>query len=211
MLQLLHNMMDYNSNRKNLVLPEYGRHIQKMVDHALSIEDREERKKCAQTIISVMGNMFPHLRDVSDFKHKLWDHLAIMSDFKLDIDFPYEIPKRENLYTKPKKVPYSDTNIRFRHYGTLVDQLINQAVKMEDEELKKQLVMLIAAHMKKALYQWNKDSVTDDRIFDDIKKMSNGQLQVEAGAVIPDYRENSYRNRKKNQQKKRNTNKKNIS
>jgi len=205
------NMMDYNSNRKKLVLPEYGRHIQKMVNHALTIEDREERKKSVQTIISVMGNMFPHLRDVSDFKHKLWDHLAIMSDFKLDIDFPYELPKRENLYTKPKKVPYSDRNIRFRHYGSLVDQLIKKAIELEDEELKKQLVMLIAAHMKKALYQWNKDSVTDDRIFDDIKRMSNGKLLVEEGTVIPDYRENSYRNRKKNQQKKRNTNKKNIS
>ena len=204
-------MMDYNSNRKKLVLPEYGRHIQKMVNHALTIEDREERMKSAQTIISVMGNMFPHLRDVSDFKHKLWDHLAIMSDFKLDIDFPYELPIRENLYTKPDRVPYSDKSIRFRHYGSLVDQLIKKAVEMEDEELKKQLVMLIAAHMKKALYQWNKDSVTDDRIFGDIKKMSNGELTVEAGTVIPDYRENTYRNRKKNQQKKRNTNKKNIS
>ncbi|NPA36813.1 MAG: DUF4290 domain-containing protein [Chlorobi bacterium] len=203
--------MDYNSTRKKLVLPEYGRHIQKMVDHALTIEDREERKKAAQTIISVMGNMFPHLRDVSDFKHKLWDHLAIMSDFKLDIDFPYDLPKRENLYTKPKRVPYNDRKIIYRHYGSLVEQLIKKAIELEDEEERKQLIMLIAAHMKKALYYWNKDSVTDDRIFDDIKKMSGGKLVVEEGAVIPDYRENNYRNRKKNQQKKRNQNKKNIS
>jgi hypothetical protein len=203
--------MDYNSTRKKLVLPEYGRHIQKMVDHALTIEDREERKKAAQTIISVMGNMFPHLRDVSDFKHKLWDHLAIMSDFKLDIDFPYDLPQRENLYTKPERVPYSDKKIRFRHYGSLVDQLIKKAIEIEDVEEKNQLIMLIAAHMKKALYHWNKDSVTDDRIFDDIKKMSDGKLLVEDGTIIPDYRENSYRNRKKNQQKKRNQNKKNIS
>jgi hypothetical protein len=203
--------MDYNSTRKKLVLPEYGRHIQKMVDHALTIEDREERKKAAQTIISVMGNMFPHLRDVSDFKHKLWDHLAIMSDFKLDIDFPYDLPQRENLYTKPERVPYSDKKIRFRHYGSLVDQLIKKAIEIEDVEEKNQLIMLIAAHMKKALYHWNKDSVTDDRIFDDIKKMSDGKLLVEDGTIIPDYRENSYRNRKKNQQKKRYQNKKNIS
>ena len=203
--------MDYNSNRKKLVLPEYGRHIQKMVDHALTIEDREERKKCAQTIISVMGNMFPHLRDVSDFKHKLWDHLAIMSDFKLDIDFPYEVPKHENLYTKPKRVLYNDRKINYPHYGGLVEELINKAVELEDEELKKQLTLLIAAHMKKALYYWHKDSVTDDRIFDDIKKISNGRLLVDTGTVIPDYRENTYRGRKKRDPKKRNNNKKSIS
>ena len=93
--------MDYNSTRKKLVLPEYGRHIQKMVDYAVTIEDREERTRCVNSIISVMGNLFPHLRDVSDFKHKLWDHLAIMSDFKLDIDFPYNLPERENFTSKP--------------------------------------------------------------------------------------------------------------
>jgi len=203
--------MDYNSNRKKLVLPEYGRHIQKMVDHALTIEDREERKKCAQTIISVMGNMFPHLRDVSDFKHKLWDHLAIMSDFKLDIDFPYELPKYENLYTKPKRVLYNDRKVNYPHYGGLIEELINKAVELEDEEQKKQLILLIAAHMKKALFHWHKDVVTDDRIFDDIKKISKGRLLVDTGTIIPDYRENTYRGRKKRDQKKRNNNKKSIS
>lgn len=203
--------MDYNSNRKKLVLPEYGRHIQKMVNHALTIEDREERKKSAQTIISVMGNMFPHLRDVSDFKHKLWDHLAIMSDFKLDIDFPYEVPVRENLYTKPEKVPYRENKIRFRHYGTLIDELIKKAIELEDESEKKQLTMLIAAHMKKSLYQWNRDSVTDERIFHDIKKMSQGKLEIEEGAVIPEYKDNSYRGKKKREQKKRPNPKKSIS
>ncbi len=155
--------------------------------------------------------MFPHLRDVSDFRHKLWDHLAIMSDFNLDIDFPYDLPQRENLYTKPKKVPYNDRKIIYRHYGSLVDQLIKKAIDIEDIEEKNQLIMLLASHMKKALYYWNKDSVTDDRVFDDIKKMSNGKLVVKEGTVIPNFRENNYRNRKKNQQKKRNQNKKNIS
>ncbi len=203
--------MDYNSNRKKLVLPEYGRHIQKMVNHALTIEDREERKKSAQTIISIMGNMFPHLRDVSDFKHKLWDHLAIMSDFKLDIDFPYEIPSRENLYIKPDKIPYRDNKIRFRHYGGLVDELIKKAIELTDEAEKKQLTLLIAAHMKKSLYHWNRDSVTDERIFSDIKKMSLGKLMVEEGVVIPEYRDNSYRAKKKRDQKKRPNPKKSIS
>ena len=182
-----------------------------MVNHALTLEDREERKKSAQTIISVMGNMFPHLRDVSDFKHKLWDHLAIMSDFKLDIDFPYEIPVRENLYTRPKVVPYRENKIRYRHYGGLVDELIKKAIELTDEDEKKQLTMLIAAHMKKSLFQWNRDSVTDERIFNDIKRMSQGKLEIEEGAIIPEYRDNSYRGKKKREQKKRPNPKKSIS
>ena len=109
--------MEYNTQQRVLPLPEYGRSIQNMVDHCLTIEDRAERQRCANTIINIMGNMFPHLRDVPDFKHKLWDHLAIMSDFKLDIDFPYEIIKKDNLITKPDVIPYPSSKIRYRHYG----------------------------------------------------------------------------------------------
>jgi hypothetical protein len=195
--------MDYNSNRKKLVLPEYGRHIQKMVNHAITIEDREERTKCAQTIISIMGNMFPHLRDVSDFKHKLWDHLAIMSDFKLDIDFPFDVPQPEILHRKPKKVAYHDRPMRYRHYGSLVDELIGKAIDMENEDERKHLSILIAAHMKKALVQWNKEFVPDERIFDDIKDMSKGKILFEEGAIIPEFKDNSNRNRKKRPQKKK--------
>ena len=98
-------MLDYNTQLKKLIMPEYGRNVQQMVDHCVALKDREERTRCANTIINIMGNLFPHLRDVDDFKHKLWDHLAIMSDFKLDIDYPYEIIKKENLYTRPDTVP----------------------------------------------------------------------------------------------------------
>ena len=107
-------VMDYNSNRKKLLLPEYGRHIQKMVDYCVTIKDKEEKTKCAHAIIGNMGNMFPHLRDVNDFKHKLWDHLAIMSDFQLDIETPFELPKKENLYERPKKLPYKNQNIKYK-------------------------------------------------------------------------------------------------
>ena len=93
--------MQYNTQQKRMPLPEYGRSIQNMVDHALTIENRSERQRCANTIINIMGNMFPHLRDIPDFKHKLWDHLAIMADFKLDIDYPYEVIRKDNLITKP--------------------------------------------------------------------------------------------------------------
>ena len=114
-----------------MVLPEYGRNIQNMVDYCVTIQDREERKRCADTIINIMGNMFPHLRDVNDFKHILWDHLAIMSDFKLDIDYPYEIVKKEELDTRPPRLPYNNSRIRYRHYGKTLEHLIQKATAFE--------------------------------------------------------------------------------
>lgn len=183
--------MDYNSNRKKLVLPEYGRHVQKMVNHALTIEDKDERMKCAKTIIGIMGSMFPHLRDVSDFKHKLWDHLAILADFKLDIDFPYELPEPATFNTKPAKVPYKTKRIRFMHYGKVIEEIIEKAIAHEDETEKKQLIQLIANHMKKSLVMYNKDSATDDRVRSDIKLMSGGQLIIDENMRIADFKDNS--------------------
>lgn len=130
--------MDYNSNRKKLVLPEYGRHIQKMVDYAKAIEDPQERTKSAKSIIAIMGNMFPHLRDVSDFKHKLWDHLAIMANFEIDIEFPYKLPEPSILYRRPGKLPYNTSKIKYRHYGKVVEELIDKAIEMEEGEEKKE-------------------------------------------------------------------------
>ena len=170
--------MDYNSNRKKLALPEYGRHIQKMVDHAVTLEDREDRRRCADSIITVMGNLFPHLRDINDFKHKLWDHLAIMSDFKLDIDFPYTLPERANFLSKPKVVPYNNVRMQYKHYGILIERMIEEAVKMEDGELKDRLIGLTSSHMRKSLLNWNKEYVTDERIINDIKTISKGRLNA---------------------------------
>ena len=112
--------MEYNTQKKKLLLPEYGRNIQKMVDYLLTIEDREERTRAAKTVIDVMGNLYPHLRDVPDFRHKLWDHLAIMSEFKLDIDTPYPLPSLSKLQEKPERLPYSSNHIKYKHYGKLV-------------------------------------------------------------------------------------------
>ena len=181
--------MDYNSSRKKLVLPEYGRHIQKMVDHALTIEDREERTRFSKAIIGVMGNLFPHLRDVSDFKHKLWDHLAIMADFKLDIDYPYDPPVPENFEAKPDPILYQQGKMTFKHYGRLVEQMINEASEMEDGPLKRHLIMLVGNHMKKSLSNWNKDNATDDRILNDIERLSKGKIKIEGEVRINDFRE----------------------
>ncbi|HJA88836.1 MAG TPA: DUF4290 domain-containing protein [Candidatus Parabacteroides intestinavium] len=171
--------MEYNTQEKRLVLPEYGRNIQRMVDYCVTIEDRNERKRCANTIINVMGNMFPHLRDVNDFKHILWDHLAIMSDFKLDIDYPYEIVKKENLYTRPPRIPYNNSRIRYRHYGKTLELMIKKATEYPNGAEKDQLVKLLATQMKKSFLTWNKESVDDRKIFKDLDELSGGKIVLD--------------------------------
>ena len=151
--------MRYNTEEKRLALPEYGRNIQNMVDYCVTIQDREERKRCANAIINIMGNMFPHLRDVNDFKHILWDHLAIMADFKLDIDYPYEIVRKENLYNRPPRIPYNNNRIRYRHYGKTLELMINKATRLEPGPERSQLIRLLANQMKKSFLTWNKESV----------------------------------------------------
>lgn len=169
--------MDYNSQRKKLPLPEYGRNIQNMVDYLFTIEDRDKRNRSAQTVIDVMGNLYPYLRDVAEFKHKLWDHLAIMSEFRLDIDYPYNPPTPDILTEKPNIVPYHQNKIRYRHYGFIMESLIRKTAEMEDED-KEELVELLANHMKKSYAAWNKDGVEDEKIFEDLKELSRGKLDI---------------------------------
>ena len=169
--------MDYNTKRKKLPMPEYGRNIQNMVNHLMTIEDREKRNKAAQTVIDVMGNLYPYLRDVSEFKHKLWDHLAIMTDFKLDIDYPYDPPSPEILHEKPGRVPYRQHSLKYRHYGLIITKMIDAAINMEGDE-KRILVEQIANQMKKLYLAWNKDSVDDDKIFKDLEEMSGYKLKA---------------------------------
>ena len=195
--------MEYNTQRKKMELPEYGRSVQNMVDHALTIEDRAERQRCANTIINIMGSMFPHLRDVPDFKHKLWDHLAIMSDFKLDIDYPFEIVKKEDLVIKPEKVPYAAGSIRYRHYGRFLEGMVKKVMEIEDETERKQLIRLLAVQMKKSLNNWNKDGAEDRKIVDDLREYSNGaiDLQVEDLGLNEQRYYNNYHTNNNNQRK----------
>ncbi len=168
---------DYNTSRKKLALPEYGRHVHNMVDMLLQIEDREHRNRAAQALIDVMGNLNPYLRDVPDFKHKLWDHLAIMAGFKLDIDYPYTPPSQEILTEKPRKVPYCQRDIRYRHYGYTMELMINKAMDFEDEREREILIYQLANHMKKSYLSWNKDAVEDDKILEDLGILSKGKLK----------------------------------
>ncbi len=170
--------MDYNSNRKKLQLTEYGRNIQNMVEYLMTIEDREKRNRHAQTIIDVMGNLYPYLRDVAEFKHKLWDHLAIMADFKLDIDYPYDPPSPDILTEKPKKVPYNQHRIKYKHYGRTMELMIEKAGELEGEE-KTVIIELLANHMKKSFLAWNKDAVEDEKILSDLAFLSKGKLDID--------------------------------
>ena len=202
--------MEYNTQRKKMELPEYGRSVQNMVDHALTIEDREERQRCANTIVNIMGGMFPHLRDVPDFKHKLWDHLAIMADFKLDIDYPFEIVKKEDLVVKPEKLAYPNADFRYRHYGRFLEGMVKKVVEIEDEEEKKQLINLLAIQMKKDLNNWNKEGIEDQKIVDDLREYSNGaiDLKVEDLRLGDSRYNNNPQQRKQNFQRKQNNQKK---
>jgi len=190
--------MDYNSDRSKLPLPEYGRNLQNMVNHIMTIEDRNERNRAARTIIDIMGNMYPYLRDINDFKHKLWDHLAIMTDFKLDIDYPYTPPVPEFFNTAPQRIPYSLNKVKYRHYGKTIEFLLEKAANHEDEKERELLIKLIANHMKKSYIVWNKDSVTDDKILEDIEELSNGKIKC-TDMQLADTKDILFRNKKKPQ------------
>jgi len=166
------------SPRKELILPEYGRNIQKMIEHAVTIEDREERTRCAKSIIRIMGAMFPYLRDIEGFKYKLWDHLAIMSNFQLDVDYPFEIVQKDNTSPKPQKLPYRSRKAKFAHYGKTVEQYINEASKIEDKEKQQKLIMFICNYMKKSLLEWNREIATDKKVINDFKELSHNELIV---------------------------------
>ena len=170
--------MEYNSVRPKLVLKEYGRHVQSIVENCLAEKDPERRNQFAKEIIELMGQLNPHLRNVEDFKHKLWDHVAIMSDFKLDIDFPYEILLAENLYTRPEIIPYKKSRIRYQHYGRTLEEMIEKVAGYEEGDEKNELIRLIANQMKKCFLTWNKEVVDDRKIFDDVRELSKGNINI---------------------------------
>jgi len=172
---------DYNTNRPQMVIPEYGRNIQKMVEHAIATEDKEERNKIAHAIISVMGQLNPHLRDIADFKHKLWDHLFIISDFKLDVDSPYPLPDKQVIFEKPEIMGYPETKNNLRQYGKSVVSLIDVAIAMEDKAEQSALTGVILNLMKKTYLMFNQDSVDDNQIVADLKMISKDKLSVPEG------------------------------
>lgn len=209
---------DYNTTRPALLYAEYGRNIQNMVRYIKTLPDKEERNKHAQAVIDLMGFLNPHLRDVADFKHKLWDHLFIIADFDLDVDSPYPIPSKESLDTKPKKVPYPMHKIHYKHYGKTVELMIEKAKAVEEPERKAQLVAQIANFMKMSYVTWNKDTVSDETIIADLKTLSKGELsldentnllKVEVRKAMPQRNNNFKHKNNNNNNNNNNRNKKN--
>jgi hypothetical protein len=199
--------IDYNTQRQHLLQPEYGRIIQNMVNYCCTIEDREERTKAAKTVISIMGAANPHLRDVPDFKHKLWDHLAIMSDFKLDIDWPYPLPDKNLLHEKPKRLPYSDNKFRFKHYGKFVEQILKKINDIEDPEKKNALIEIMSNHMKRSYITWKREQISDETIFNELQKLTSYSVEIPEGLKLGDFREilsNNMSQQAKQQPKKKN-------
>lgn len=170
---------DYNTTRNDLILAEYGRNVQNMVKYICELPDLKERNRYAQAVIDLMGFLNPHLRDVADFKHKLWDHLHIISGYQIDVDSPYPKPTPEQAAIKPKHIGYPQQKIRFKHYGKTVETLIQRAKNTEEPERKAAMVQGIANFMKMAYVTWNKDNVADETILKNLAELSNGELQLE--------------------------------
>lgn len=171
-------MLTYNTRQKPLALPAYGRNIQRMIDHCLTIEDREERNVCAHTIVKTMATLLPEIKNEEGYEHKLWDHLAIMSDFQLDIDWPFEVIRPDNLHSLPDPVSYGKNQIRYRHYGAVLPRLIDTAAAMENGDERDELIRLVANQMKKSLLALNND-VEDAKVFADLAEMSHGAIIID--------------------------------
>jgi hypothetical protein len=184
--------MQYNSQRDNIIIREYGRHIQKVVDIITAIEDREKRNHYAKYAIEMMGMLFPHLKNVEDFRHKLWDHLFIMSEFKLDVDSPYPTPTPDTVVAKPKRVRYPKNKVEFRHYGHNVEILIAKAIEQKDPVKQKDFAQGIATVMKMTYRNWNSDDVNDDTIKDDLRMMSDGILALDEDQRIANMQQRQF-------------------
>jgi hypothetical protein len=199
---------DYNSTRNKLLLTEYGRNVQNMVKYIVALPTKEERNKYAQVVIDLMGFLNPHLRDVADFKHKLWDHLHIISDFQLDVDSPYPKPSPEAIHLKPEPLKYPHQRIKYKHYGKTIEMMIEKAKSIEEPERRRHMVQAVANFMKMAYVQWNKDSVADETILSDLYALSNGELKLEENINLNrvEFRPNNFSTQNNNNRGRTNQN-----
>jgi len=176
--------IEYNTQREHLTIPEYGRSVQKMVEFTITIADREQRSKAAQTIVNVMLALNPHLRELADYKHKLWDHLHIISDFKLDVDSPYPAPSKESTQTKPQRIKYPTGAIRYKYYGRTMESMLAKVAEMEEGQGKEQITQNLANFMKMSYLTWNKDTVDDSTIINHLDELSKGNLKLHESARL---------------------------
>ncbi|TAH39930.1 MAG: DUF4290 domain-containing protein [Bacteroidetes bacterium] len=207
--------LEYNTQRDHLLISEYGRNVQKMIKHTINIEDREVRNKAAQTIVNVMAYLNPSVRELVDYKHKLWDHLFILSDFKLDVDSPFPMPEKEKVNAKPKRVEYPASKIRYKYYGKVMEDMIRKIAEMEEGQRKEQITQNLANFMKMSYLTWNKDTVDDSTIVGHLEELSKGSLKLHESARLNHtaeilamnkekmMRENAAKNKLKNKRKVR--------
>lgn len=181
--------MEYNTTRNQLVMREYGRHIQKMIDHIMTIEDPERRQRNAYAVIELMGFLNPHLKNVEDSRHKLWDHLFLISDFKLEVESPYPIPTAETLKAKPKPLSYPKRYPKYSHLGVNLESVINKALQEENPEKRSGFANAIAYYMKLAYNNWHRELVHDDAIRQELNSITGGQLEFTATPFVKAYRE----------------------
>jgi hypothetical protein len=208
---------DYNTTRNKLILAEYGRNVQNMVAYICTLPTKEERNSHAQVVIELMGFLNPHLRDVADFKHKLWDHLHIISGFRIDVDSPYPKPSEDAIRFKPQRLDYPQSRIRYKHYGKTMEMMINRAKQIEDPERRQAMIQTIANFMKMAYLTWNKDSVADETILNDLKDLSGGEIQLQENMNLSkvevrppqQQQQNRQRNGQQNNKQRNNNNRNN--
>jgi hypothetical protein len=181
--------MDYNTVRPRMIIPEYGRNIQKMVDYALSVEDREKRTKIANLIVNVMNQLSPSSRETMEARHKLWDHLYVISEYKLDVDSPFPMPDKDDYLFHAETVKYPHKDIKYKHYGNNIQLLIEKAISYEEGKQKEDLIIAIANHMKKLYLTWNRESVEDDVIAESLLEMSKGTLKLSEGVRLNETRD----------------------
>jgi Domain of unknown function (DUF4290) len=180
--------MEYNTTRNHLTMREYGRHVQRMIEHVQTIEDPERRQRNAQAVIELMGFLNPHLKNVEDFRHKLWDHLFLIADFKLEVKSPYPIPTRETLKAKPQPLPYPKRHPRYSHLGKNLELVVEKALQEENPEKKLGFANAIAYYMKLAYNTWHKELIYDDAIQSELDTITNGQLTFTNTPFIKAYR-----------------------
>ncbi|WP_290708290.1 DUF4290 domain-containing protein [Flavihumibacter sp. CACIAM 22H1] len=182
--------MEYNTTRNHLVMKEYGRHIQKMIEYLMSVEDTDKKEKNARAVIELMGFLNPHLKNVEDFRHKLWDHLFLISDFKLEVNSPYPIPTKESLKAKPSPLPYPKGYPRYSHIGKNIEKVIHKALTEENPEKRQGFANAIAYYMKLAYSNWHKENVHDDAIQSELNSITGGQLEFTNTPFVKAYRAN---------------------
>ena len=198
--------MDYNTSRNNILIPEYGRNVQKMVEYALTIEDREKRNDLALRIVKIMTQMHIKAGNYGDTNHKIWDHLFIISDYKLDVDAPYPMPDKEKVAAKPQVIEYSNGKIRNRTYGRNLEKIVQKAIEFEDGEEKAALVSLIANNLKKYYLNWNRNTVDDEQILKDLYRISDGKLSLPEDYEFPSNQELTGKKRNYNDNQRSSTN-----